>query len=215
LLVLAFGTLMGGCNDGGETGNAASGGTNVTLMTYNVLSGAGADTVYPWNLRWAANHEGYSGNRLPQVLAAVKAANPDILGVEEAHQWDLGKPPVAQSVAEELGMQYFLGRSTNPDSGFANVVIFSKFPILSAESFSSHFTRAALHAELQVLEDKTLHVFVVHLDANSSATRSEECRFRKCDANESRASSDLIGRENEPQINEHRMSKSVSRPVTG
>ena len=165
LLVLAFGSLMGGCNDGGGTDNAASGGTNVTLMTYNVLNGAGVDTLFPGNRQWAADH-GYPGNRLPQVMAVLKAANPDILGIEEAHQWDLGKPPVAQSVAEELGMQYFLGPSDSADSGFSHIAIFSKFPILSAEAL----TPAILHAQLEMPGGRILHVFVVHIDP-------VKCRF--------------------------------------
>jgi len=162
---------MTGCKDDEDGGSSG-----LTLMTYNILNGAGVETLYPGNREWA-EERGYSGNRLPQVLDVVKSVSPNILGVQEAHQWDLGEPAVAETVAQELGMHYFLARSGNSGSGYAHVVLFSTHPIVSAEGFTSQFTRAALHAEIQLDGNQILHVFVVHLDSTSSAVRQQECRF--------------------------------------
>ena len=148
----------------------------ITVMTYNILNGAGVDALYPGNKEWVARH-GYPGNRLPMVLEVIKAADPDILGIQEAHQWDIGSPSVAQEVADQLGMNYFIGESTNPECGFANVVLFTKFDIKEAESYSSHFTRAGLRAELVMPNGQLISVFVVHLDATSYEIRMSELSF--------------------------------------
>jgi hypothetical protein len=100
----------------------------ITVMTYNILKGAGADTVDPGNKEQAAQH-GFPGNRLPTVLEVIRIADPDILGIQEANQWNMGSPPVVEKVADELGMNHFLGLSTNSESGYASVVLFTKFDI--------------------------------------------------------------------------------------
>ena len=148
----------------------------ITVMTYNILKGAGADAVAPGNKEWAAQL-GFPGNRLPTVLEVIRTADPDILGIQEANQWNLGSPPVARRVADQLGMDYFLSVSTNPESGFASVVLFTKFDIKEAESYSSHFSRAALRAELVTPAGKSIHVFVVHLDGASDHVREAESAF--------------------------------------
>jgi len=105
-------------------------------------------------------------------LGVIKAANPDILGIQEASDWDKGAPPIAQQVAAELGLpHYFLGRSK---SGLP-VAVFSKFEIVAAENLSDQVGNvAALRAQLAGPGGAPIHVFVVHLDPFSPATRAAE-----------------------------------------
>lgn len=157
----------------------------ITVMTYNILMGAGADTVSPANKEWAAR-AGYPGDRLPRVLEVIKTADPDILAVQEAHQWDIGSPSVAQKVADELGMNYFIAES-NAKNG-EHVVLFTKFDIKEAESYPPPITKSALRAELVTPSGESIHVFVVHLSHVSYQTRMVELLF-------------LVG-EMEPYIND-------------
>jgi endonuclease/exonuclease/phosphatase family metal-dependent hydrolase len=148
-------------------------GEAVTVMTYNILCGAGVD---PATLEYAEK-EGYLGNRLPRVIEVIKAADPDIIGVQEAHGWDKGSPPIAEQVAEELEMNYYIGRSGNPESGFAHIVLLTKFEIREAENYQEAFSRAALRAELVTPNNQSIHVFVVHLDSSSPEVRARELEF--------------------------------------
>ena len=149
---------------------------HITVMTYNILNGAGVDELFPPNKEWAEKH-GYPGNRLPQIMEIIKLLDPDILGIQEAHQWDLGDPPVVERVANELGMNFSLGESTNPKSGFAHVVLFTKFHIIESESYSDDFTRAAIRVKLVLPDGQLANVFVAHLDSTSSQIRNREVSF--------------------------------------
>ena len=146
----------------------------ITVMTYNILMGAGVDTVSPWAKEFAAQ-KGYPGNRLPRVLEVIKAADPDILGIQEAPQWDIGSPSVAQKVADELDMNYFIGESIN--DALLHVVLFTKFDIKEAESYSTSFTNAGIRAELITPGGESIHVFMVHLYAKDFEIRMTELSF--------------------------------------
>lgn len=140
------------------------------VMGYNVLFGAGADP--DWE-RAAAKLSpfSYPGNRLPQVLEVIKNTQPDILGVEEAAAWDKGSPPLAQQIASELGMNYFLA----PTRSGLHVALFTQFEIVAAENLSEQMGNiGGLHAELATPDGQHLHVFVVHLDPFSAETRTTE-----------------------------------------
>jgi endonuclease/exonuclease/phosphatase family metal-dependent hydrolase len=144
--------------------------TSVRVMSYNILYGAGADADWeraaaqlsPW---------AYPGNRLPEILGIIKTAKPDILGVQEAGGWDKGSPPIAQQVAEELGMNYFLA----PTGNRLHLVLFTKFKLVETENLSSQMGNVgALRATLSTPTGQLIHVFVVHLDPFSAQTRASE-----------------------------------------
>ncbi len=120
---------------------------------------------------WAADH-GYPGNRLPQIIDIIKTFDPDILGIQEAAGWDRGNPSVADSVAQVLGMNYFLAPCNRPEVGFNHVVLFTKFQIESAVDYPDNFTRAALQARL--IEDHGLQikVFIAHLSTGNEQDRN-------------------------------------------
>jgi len=146
----------------------------ITVMTYNILNGGGVGPTDP-NGKWCCGPPprgccgAMGGNRLPRILDVIKAANPDILGIQEAFLWQLDDEAIARQVAAELGMNYFLGQSGDPDG--AHVALFTKFKIARAENYPGSFetgdepgrARAGMHAELITASGLTLHVFVVHL----------------------------------------------------
>jgi endonuclease/exonuclease/phosphatase family metal-dependent hydrolase len=110
-------------------------------------------------------------------LEIIKAADPDILGIQEAYLWQQDNDAIARQVAQELGMNYYIGASGIPDGG--HVVLFTKFQIIEAQNYPEHFTspviRGGLHAVLATDSGDTLHVFVVHLRPDS--TTEDETSF--------------------------------------
>lgn len=152
----------------------------ITVMTYNVLNGSGAGPTDP-NGPWCCAGRGCcgaeGGNRLPLLLEIMKAADADILGVQEAYLWQQDNDAIAQQVAHELDMNYYIGASGIPDGG--HVVLFTKFQIIEAHNYPDHFTspviRGGLHAVLMTDGGNTLHIFVVHLRPDS--TSEDETSF--------------------------------------
>ena len=142
-----------------------------TVMTYNVLYGAGvnAEDEKIAN-RWSSGK--YHGNRLERVISVIRYVNPDILGIEEACHWDQDNEAAAKRVASELGMNYFVGKSGH--SRF-HVALLSKFPIVSARDFPDQFSRAAIEAEIKLPDGRLLHAFVGHFDL----PRSEDAQLRE------------------------------------
>ena len=143
-------------------------------MTYNIMDGGGVGPTDPtgeWCCgppRGCCNAPG--GNRLPRILEVIEAADPDIVGIQEAYLWQLDNQAVARQVATELGMNYYIGESADPNG--AHVVLFTRLDIIEAESYPGHFEarnpRGALHAELVTDGGLSLHVFVVHLKDEAS-----------------------------------------------
>jgi len=143
-------------------------------MTYNIENGGGVgptDPSGPWCCgpppRGCCGAGG--GNRLPRILEVIKAADPDIVGIQEAFLWQLNDDAIARQVAAELGMNCFMGQSADPNG--AHVVLLTRFDIVQAEGYPGSFetgeepgrARAGLHAELVTDSGRTLHVFVAHL----------------------------------------------------
>lgn len=142
----------------------------LTVMTYNVLYGAGVDAK---EAQYAG--EKYQGNRLERVISVIKHVNPDIVGIQEACSWDKNGEAAAKQVAKELGMNYFVAKSGR--SRF-NVALFSKFPIVSAKNFPTDFSRAALQAEIKLPDGRLLHAFVGHFNlARDMNSQIAEIRY--------------------------------------
>ena len=145
-----------------------------TVMTYNVLYGAGVDAK---EAQYAERSSGgkHRGNRLERVISVIKFVNPDIVGIQEACSWDKDNESAAKQVARELGMDYYLAKSTR--SRF-NVAIFSKLPIISAKDFPDQFSRAALEAEIKLPDGRVLHAFVAHFNlARDMNSQLSEIRY--------------------------------------
>jgi endonuclease/exonuclease/phosphatase family metal-dependent hydrolase len=144
---------------------------SIRVMSYNVLYGAGAT---PYWEEIAATQPGfkYPGNRLPAVLEVIKGAEPDIVGIQEAAGWNSSEPLIIEQVAAELGMNQFLALTP---SGL-NLALLTKFEIVETENLSDDVGNiGALRATLAIdRSGQQVHVFVVHLDPFSAATRAAQ-----------------------------------------
>lgn len=107
-------------------------------------------------------------NRLPDLIAFVKQAQPHIWGIQEATGWERGTPSTIHQVAQELGMNYFLAPVP---SGF-HLGLITQFEILETENLSSEIGRqGVLRATLSTFDGKRVNVFIAHLDPASADTR--------------------------------------------
>ena len=172
VIVLVFPLLAVSCSGGGAAEPAevvrSTGETTVRLkvMSFNVLYGAGHDRRFDENV--GQRFEGR--DRLPELMAFLREAGPDVLAIQEAAGWDTGDPSVAAQIAAELGMSYVLA----PDAWELHVVLFSKYPIVAADYVSRHqgFNGVALRATLAITSETTVNVFALHLNSMSRQTRS-------------------------------------------
>ncbi|MCK5055367.1 MAG: endonuclease/exonuclease/phosphatase family protein, partial [Candidatus Aminicenantes bacterium] len=136
----------------------------IRFMTYNVMAGAGAADPDP------VDPDEY---RLPKIMKILKAANPDILAIQEATSWDELNPPVVQQVAEELQMNYyFLGES----GGVHPIALFSKFEIKEVGNLPEPFSKA-IRAEIIAPNGESIFVFAVHVSAGPIETMREQLIF--------------------------------------
>ena len=115
---------------------------SIPVMTYNILNGAG---VLPDFEPFAAE-SGYPGNRLQQVIGIIRAVDPDILGIEEAAGWDWEEDlpegmteSVAETVANELNMNYCIGTCVYSECGYNDVVLYTKYQIIESEDYQEEF----------------------------------------------------------------------------
>lgn len=139
------------------------------VMSYNVLWGGGLDRRFEANyLAW--QRPLFAGrNRLPDMVAIIRDARPDILAIQEAAGWDEGSPSEAEKLARSLGMHYYLAR--NPYE--INTVLFSRFEILSVLDLVPFMgSNSGLVAVLRLPDGSSLVVAAVHLDPFTSRTRS-------------------------------------------
>ena len=107
---------------------------------------------------------------MPELLAFLREADPDVLAIEEAAGWDTGNPSLPEQVATELGMSYVLA----PDAWELHVVLFSKYPIVAADYVSRHqgFNGVALRATVAIEPGVLVNVVAVHLNSMSRDTRA-------------------------------------------
>jgi endonuclease/exonuclease/phosphatase family metal-dependent hydrolase len=139
------------------------------IMSYNILYGGGITPE--WEEKANQGVFPYPGNRLPAILEVIKAAEPDIVGLQEAAGWQQEPDPMVQQVAAELGMKQFLARTP---SGL-NLALLTRFQIVEAENLSDQVGNiGALRATIRTEAGQIVHVFVVHLDPFSAETRERE-----------------------------------------
>jgi len=143
---------------------------SINLMTYNILAGGGVPATEP-DGAWCCGPleqpccDWPDWNRLPGILEVIRAADPDILAIQEASFWQLDDESIARQVAAELGMNYLL--AVADDGGWSHVALFTKFEIKNAKTYPTQFAdpygRAGLYAEVVTPGGRSIHVFVVHL----------------------------------------------------
>jgi endonuclease/exonuclease/phosphatase family metal-dependent hydrolase len=136
------------------------------LLSFNVLYGAGHDRRFDMNI--PARFHGV--DRVQQFLDYVKAAQPDVLAVQEAGGWIEGARPVAAQIAAELGMSYVVAQ----DPWDLHVMLFSRYPIIDAAAVTrtQGFNGVVLVTKLLLADNLPLNVVVPHLYSMSSQTRA-------------------------------------------
>jgi endonuclease/exonuclease/phosphatase family metal-dependent hydrolase len=140
--------------------------SSIRVMAYNIWFGAGVNPAH--------TERGSNMNRLADLIALVKQADPDILGLEEVTEWTSGNPATIDQFAAALKMNYYLAQSWRG----INTAVFSKFPIRETENLSEYIgNNGALRAVVQTPDGKMINVVVVHLDPRDQVLRS--CQFDK------------------------------------
>lgn len=167
ILMLGLSLLFANCSGDGEDTTASSTSPSttpekvVTVMTYNIC-GAGVTTC--GNSSFPDVDQRSPEERLEKLLEVIRAVDPDIIGIQEAWGWDAGTPSIAEQVAEELNMNFFMPSGVNRvDPNFA---IFTKYDITEEEDLRSEFLfSAVMRATIITPEGVSLHVFNAHLKA--------------------------------------------------
>jgi endonuclease/exonuclease/phosphatase family metal-dependent hydrolase len=97
--VRAYGGTVASAPSGVASAVAPSAGQNVRVMTYNLLHSSrdgekvGTETVAPWS------------QRRPAIMALIRKANPDVLGLQEASDWvgAVKGPRIVDDLRNRLG----------------------------------------------------------------------------------------------------------------
>ncbi len=147
------------------------------VMTYNVLNGASISALTSQNMSDVSRH-GFGGNRLQRIIDIVNEADPDILAIQEAHQWDVGEPSTMQTFADATGMpHFFFARSVSAGGTGPSTALFSRYAIAEPENYGAPFSRAGGHAVVRPPGGSGVHVYFLHLDTGSSSRRQTELTF--------------------------------------
>jgi len=110
---------------------------SITVMTFNVLT---------------------SNKDTGALVAAVRAAQPDILGLEELT--DKKRAALHAAFGDQMPYTTFDGTTS-----FGNVGLMTRFPIADVQPITLPTAQPALHAKL-IVHGQTVHVFVAHLSPN-------------------------------------------------
>jgi vancomycin resistance protein VanJ len=116
---------------------AQIGDASVTAMTFNVLT---------------------SNRDTGALVKAVRAAQPDILGMQELTP--AKRTALRAGLSDQMPYHTFDGTAS-----FGNVGLMTRFPIESVQPITLPTGQPALHAQLSV-NGRQLHVFVAHLTPN-------------------------------------------------
>ena len=134
----------------------------VKVATYNILLGAGRDRANNERLPDAFKDI----DRTPLLIDYLKRLDADIVGLQETTGWDSGSPPYIKTLADQLGMNYFISKYPEADSA-----LITKYEILDAEELSSDYN-SIVRVRLLGPDGEPLNVFVAHLDSDSPEHRA-------------------------------------------
>ena len=131
----------------------------IRVATYNIHKCVGTDRKY-------------DPERIVRVLREVDA---DLIGLQEVlcHKRD----HQAEFIADELGLEFILGKNREiKDADYGNVIL-SKYPISSSHNYditiSRYEPRGCLMVEIEVEEGKTMHFINVHMGTSYFERRKQ------------------------------------------
>ena len=142
----------------GEAGQGPKADTGlVRMMTYNVHG-------------FRPFEEGNSDSVKSQILALIKAENPDIIALQEYYTRRKGSYDMTDSLQDILETPYFyFYPSSENDYEATGLAVFSKYPIKDkgfVEFDGAHNGNASIYVDLKV-KNRTLRVYNVHLQSIS------------------------------------------------
>lgn len=135
----------------------------IRIATYNIHKCVGIDRKF-------------SPERIAEVLQEIEA---DVVALQEvlSHRNAYKREHQAEFIAEELGMQFYLGENRKIKEGLYGNVILTKLPVKHSENFDISIKRreprGCLLAEIKLNEHQTLHFFNVHLGTSFFERRKQ------------------------------------------
>ncbi len=143
--------------------------------------------IVTYNIRHWENREGASN--LHQLLHVLRDADADIIGLNEVlHPFPSPDPDLSALayLARELGMEMAFGPAFQPTNAFhlpkvmSGNALLSRWPILA--SAAHHLTpvirnqRGLLETRVLLPDNRTLTIYVTHLEGKSEEVRIEQTR---------------------------------------
>ena len=152
--------------------------TDLSAMSFNIRYGTAADGENAWP------------NRKAQLIEVIRQHDPDILGLQEALDVQLGEIDSALEGYARVGV----GRDDGRSKGEFSPILYrrSRFELLASETFwfsptpetpgstgwGNHITRIATWARLRDrTTDTSFYVFNLHLDHESAPSREKSARL--------------------------------------
>lgn len=115
----------------------------VRFVSYNVKFGGEF---------WDNENQQVTEGRLPYIMEVINNYNPDVLVIQEANAWNRGDPIVAQTIADELGMNFVYCTSNISYDGETSLdnVLFSRFEIIDFETYPDLVELCAIRARVAI-----------------------------------------------------------------
>jgi endonuclease/exonuclease/phosphatase family metal-dependent hydrolase len=139
----------------------------IRIATYNVHKCVGIDRKF-------------SPERIAEVLQEIDA---DVVALQEVlcHTNSLKRENQAEFIAEELGMDFFLGQNRKIKEGLYGNVVLSRLPVRHSENFDISVQRreprGCLWTEIALEPHRTLQFFNLHLGTSFFERRKQVHRL--------------------------------------
>lgn len=144
------------------------------VMSYNILYGGGASPEWEKKLQTLSSFW-VGKDRFSNLIKFVQEIDPDLLGLQEATEWEDGDPSVIQSVAKELGMYYYI--SDAGEGMVQDTALLSKFEIIEAESLSiEENLPSGVMAQVIAPDGEGIYTYVVHLSELENGVQACEVK---------------------------------------
>ncbi len=159
-LILAFGPFLPAALTVAHPAPAPQAATSLRVLTYNIQQG----------------YDAQGQKALDSQLAAIRAANADVIGLEESDMARIanGNSDVVRYVADRLGLYSYYGPRTV--TGTFGIALLSRYPIRNPETFYLYSTgeqTAGIHAQITA-NGRTFNVLVTHLGNDGPLAQQQQ-----------------------------------------
>lgn len=139
----------------------------IRIVTYNIHKCVGIDRKF-------------SPERIAEVLRETEA---EVIALQEVlcHHNAYKREHQAQFIAEELGMDFYLGENRKIKEGQYGNAVLTKLPVRHSNNFDISIAgrepRGCLHTEIEINEHHSLHFFNVHFGTSFFERRKQVHRL--------------------------------------